>query len=160
MKSCVVLLCLWAGLGLSAWAQSSPATPPTAALSASPASVDSALYRSLGEKAGISRLMDDFVNRLAADPRLSEAFRESNLPHLKEQLTEQICQVAGGPCVYQGVDMRTAHEDMNIRRAQFNALVEDLQQAMDQEGIPFRQQNRLLAILAPMYRDVVTAPGR
>lgn len=157
MKIPMLVACWWAGLSLAAAAQTPSVAPPSPASSApaSQTSTDSALYRSLGEKAGIARLMDDFVNRLAANPRLREAFRESNLPHLKEQLTEQICQVAGGPCVYQGVDMRTAHEDMNISRAQFNALVEDLQASLDAQGVAFRVQNQLLARLAPMHREII-----
>ena len=43
-----------------------------------------------------------------------------------------------------------------IGRGHFNALVEDLQIAMDKRGIPFRAQNRLLAKLAPMYREIET----
>jgi hemoglobin len=30
------------------------------------------------------------------------------------------------------------------------------QQAMSAQGVPFATQNRLLALLAPMHRDVVT----
>ena len=40
--------------------------------------------------------------------------------------------------------------------ADFNALVEVLQAAMDAQGIPYAAQNRLLALLAPMHRDVIT----
>jgi hemoglobin len=36
-----------------------------------------------------------------------------------------------------------------------NILVEHLQHAMDREGVPFAAQNRFLAKLAPMKRDVV-----
>jgi hemoglobin len=43
---------------------------------------------------------------------------------------------------------------LNIDRAAFNALVEDLQKAMDKNDVPFHAQNRLLAKLAPMYRDI------
>ncbi len=52
--------------------------------------------------------------------------------------------------------MKTSHKDMGLQDADFNALVENLQKAMDQEGVPFRAQNRLLAKLAPMQRSVVT----
>ena len=37
-----------------------------------------------------------------------------------------------------------------------NALVENLQQAMHEQGVPFGAQNRFLAKLAPMTRSVVT----
>ena len=50
--------------------------------------------------------------------------------------------------------MKRSHEGQNIDRAAFNALVEDLQDAMDKNGVPFHAQNKLLAKLAPMYRDV------
>jgi hemoglobin len=45
---------------------------------------------------------------------------------------------------------------MDINKGHFNALVEVLQVSMDAQGIPFAQQNRLLALLAPMHRDVIT----
>ena len=45
---------------------------------------------------------------------------------------------------------------MTVGEADFNALVEDLQIAMDRKGIPFRSQNKLLAVLAPMHREVIT----
>lgn len=153
MKPWIVSFCLLGLSSLSVWAQPSPPLADAGVTVAAPA--ESPLYLSLGKKAGIGRLMDDFVNRLAADTRLSESFREANLAHLKEQLTEQICEVSGGPCVYKGVDMKTAHEEMNIRRSHFNALVEDLQAAMVAQGIAFRVQNQLLARLAPMHREII-----
>jgi hemoglobin len=52
--------------------------------------------------------------------------------------------------------MKAAHADLGIRKADFNALVEVLQDTMDQRRIPFRTQNRLLALLAPMHRDIIT----
>ena len=45
---------------------------------------------------------------------------------------------------------------MDITKAHFNALVEVLQAAMAAQGIAFAQQNRLLALLAPMHRDIIT----
>ncbi|WP_339332735.1 hypothetical protein [uncultured Maricaulis sp.] len=52
--------------------------------------------------------------------------------------------------------MASVHADHGITTAEFNALVENLQDAMDAEGVPFGMQNRLLARLAPMHGDVVT----
>ncbi len=45
---------------------------------------------------------------------------------------------------------------MGVNQAQFYALVEALQAAMERRRIPFSSQNRLLAVLAPMHRDVIT----
>lgn len=123
---------------------------------AAPTAAPAGLYQALGEKPGIARLMDDFVNRVVKDPRIGGHFKEVKPQALKESLTDQICQLSGGPCQYEGADMKSAHADMDINKGHFNALVEVLQSAMDAQGIPFAQQNRLLALLAPMHRDVIT----
>ncbi len=131
---------------------------PTLAQSTPPATTTApaGLYQALGETAGITRLMDDFVNRLITDPRIGSHFKDAKPQPLKDSLTRQICQLSGGPCQYTGPDMKTAHGEMDITKANFLALVEVLQAAMDAQGIAFTQQNRLLALLAPMQRDVIT----
>ena len=136
----------------AAMAQAAPASTTAGTTAAAPAG----LYQALGEKPGIARLMDDFVNRVVKDPRIGGHFKDVKPQALKESLTDQICQLSGGPCKYEGADMKSAHADMDIHKGHFNALVEVLQSAMDAQGIPFAQQNRLLALLAPMHRDVIT----
>lgn len=136
----------------AAMAQAAPASTTAGTTAAAPAG----LYQALGEKPGITRLMDDFVNRVVKDPRIGGHFKDVKPQALKESLTDQICQLSGGPCKYEGADMKSAHADMDIHKGHFNALVEVLQSAMDAQGIPFAQQNRLLALLAPMHRDVIT----
>lgn len=116
---------------------------------------DDRLYRAWGGEAGIRAVMQDFVPRLKAHPRIGHFFKDTNLAQLEKQLTAQLCQVAGGPCRYEGANMRDAHADMGVGRADFNALVEVLQQSMDQRGIAFRDQTAMLARLAPMHRDIV-----
>ena len=135
-----------------------PAFAQTAAAqaAATAAAAPAGLYQALGEKPGITRLMDDFVNRVVKDPRIGGHFKDVKPAALTESLTDQICQLSGGPCKYEGADMKSAHADMDINKGHFNALVEVLQSAMDAQGIPFAQQNRLLALLAPMHRDVIT----
>lgn len=125
---------------------------PALAQSAAPAG----LYQALGEKPGIDRLVDDFVNRAVKDPRIGAHFKDTKPAALKESLADQFCQLSGGPCKYEGADMKSAHADMQINKGHFHALVELLQGAMDAQGIPFAQQNRLLALLAPMHRDIIT----
>jgi hemoglobin len=133
-------------------AQSLPADSPASAYPVAPAP---GLYQAFGEQAGIRSLMDDFVQRLKADARIGQQFRDTNPAQLAGSLTDQVCQLAGGPCTYKGPDMKTAHADMGITRADFNALVEVLQASMNAKGIPFARQNQMLALLAPMHRDVI-----
>ncbi len=136
----LLLHCLW--LHGAAWAQH--------------ASGPDALYRALGEKPGITALMDDFVDRLIVDPRIGTMFAKTRPANLKDQLRDQVCQLSGGPCKYEGDSMKAAHADLGVRKSDFNALVEVLQVAMDARQIPLRDQNRLLALLAPLHRDIIT----
>ena len=127
----------------------------SAALAQSSASSDQ-LYKSFGEKPGLVVLMDDFMTRLLADPRTGPHFKPANQQRVKEQLVEQFCALGGGPCVYKGADMKSSHANLDIKKSDFHALVEVLQQSMDAQGISFREQNKMLALLAPMNRDIIT----
>jgi hemoglobin len=117
---------------------------------------DDSLFLAFGQKPGIASLMGDFVDRLKTDAQIGRYFKDVKPAALAESLTDQICRVAGGPCDYEGGPMNKVHQDMDIDRAAFNRLVEVLQDAMNAKGIPFTDQNRLLARLAPMHRDIVT----
>jgi hemoglobin len=133
------------------------ASTPEASTSVNPAPAHPELievYKQFGEEAGLIKLMDVFMVKLLEDPRMRPFFENSDQAKVKKHLVEQFCVILGGSCNYSGRDMKTTHASMNINRANFNALVEDLQWAMNKQGIPFRAQNKLLAKLAPMHREI------
>ena len=117
--------------------------------------VGEAIYKAFHEKPGIERIVDRLIGRVTTDPRIKRRFEFADLNRLKTKLVDQVCYLVGGPCAYSGKDMQEAHRRMGISDADFNALAEDLQLAMDKEGVPFSAQNRLLAKLAPMERPIV-----
>jgi hemoglobin len=109
-----------------------------------------------GGEAGLTKLMDTFMAGLLADEKMGPFFANADQARVKRQLVEQFCVILGGDCTYTGRDMKSSHAGLGIDRADFNRLVEVLQVAMDQHDVPFSAQNRLLAKLAPMHREVVT----
>ncbi len=109
-----------------------------------------------GGEAGLTALMETFMADLLADPRTGRFFANADQERVKRQLTEQFCVILGGDCTYTGRDMRTSHAGQDIDRSHFYALVEVLQVSMNKHSIPFRAQNKLLAKLAPMHREIVT----
>ena len=116
------------------------------------ARADDSVYQAFGGTPGLTKIVDDFVNTVLADPRIKGFFTQADIPNLKMRLVEQFCQLTGGPCTYGGLDMTTAHKGMGVKDANFNALAEDLQFAMDRAGIPFRTQNYLVSQLASMEK--------
>lgn len=119
---------------------------------------DDTLYRALGGHDGLVKLVADFRERLLADPRLAPYFRDVDETQFRDRLVVQFCEVSGGPCKQKQYNMRRLHSGTDINKASFNAVVEVLQQALDAQGIAFHTQNRLLAQLAPMHRDIVNVP--
>ena len=106
-------------------------------------------------RAGIDRIAEDLVSRLLVDRRISDIFKGQDERRLRRLLKEQFCYILNGGCSYSGRTMREAHKNMGLQTADVGALVEDLQAAMRKERVAFTAQNRLLAKLAPMKRDVV-----
>jgi hemoglobin len=113
-----------------------------------------AAFDQFGGEPGLVALMDDFMTRLLADERTRPFFENADQKQVKRHLVEQFCAVLGGGCTYTGRDMVRAHAGLGIGRSQTNALVEVLQDAMDARRIPFRAQNKLLAVLAPIHREI------
>jgi hemoglobin len=99
-----------------------------------------------------------FVANVAADKRINGYFAKADIPNLKRQLVDQVCQASGGPCTYTGKDMKTTHKGMKITTAAFNALVEDLVAALDTFNVPEQEKNELLSVLGPMNKDIVEVP--
>lgn len=115
-----------------------------------------AMLDAFNGREGSDRIVDDMLDRSVADPRIAEIFVATDMVRLRRTLKEQFCYILNGGCTYTGRSMQDAHDEIGLQPADMGALVEHLQDAMDAEGVPFRIQNRFLARLAPMRRDVVT----
>jgi hemoglobin len=139
------LLLLVAMLGLEACASATAPPQPS-------------LYRRLGGREGIKGVVDEFVALLVKDPRVSARFKDMKPPdveRLKTNAADQVCEATGGPCSYLGKDMVAAHKGMKITEAEWDATVQDLIQAMVNKGVPEKERNELIALLAPMKKDIV-----
>jgi hemoglobin len=113
------------------------------------------LYDRLGGKPAITAVVDDFVGNVAKDKRINAFFAHADIPHLKMELVDQLCQATGGPCVYTGKDMKTAHAGMGIRSKDFNALVGDLGKSLKKFKVAKKDQTTIVSVLAPMKKDIV-----
>lgn len=125
-----------------------------AACSSPPAAQDP-LYGELGGTPGITRIVEGMLLNVARDPRIAAHFRDAHIERLRDKLVEQFCLAAGGPCTYTGDSMEEVHHGMGVTAADFNALVEDLIAAMDEQGIAVPVQNRLIARLAKLRGVII-----
>ena len=114
------------------------------------------LYQRLGGYDSILAVVDEAIKNIAADKRINKFFAGANIKRLRVQLANQICMASGGPCIYTGRDMKSAHAGMGITSDHFNALVQDLGKALNKYRVPGREQRELVALLAPTKKDIVT----
>jgi hemoglobin len=113
------------------------------------------LYERLGGQPAISMVVDAFAGYVLKDDRINKKFSKSDPTRLVTNLKAFVCNATGGPCSYNGRDMKTSHKGMGVTAGEFNALVEDLVKALDQYKVPEREKNELLGALGGLKADVV-----
>ncbi|MES2902489.1 MAG: group 1 truncated hemoglobin [Pseudomonadota bacterium] len=116
---------------------------------------DDQLFKDLGGKPGIDKIVGDLMPMIMADARINKFFEKVDMKKLGGLLSEQFCELSGGPCVYSGRDMVISHDEMGVRTSHFNALAENLQVAMERNNVPAAASNKLVAMLAPMHKAMV-----
>ena len=144
-------------LATAACKESKTLAVDSASVAPEPAAIpaEASLYDRLGGQTAIVAVIDDFVANVAADKRINARFANTNIPHLKQMLVEQVCQATGGPCTYTGKSMRDAHKGMKVTDADFNALVEDLTKSLDKFKVGEKEKSELLTALGSMKGDIV-----
>ncbi|MBY0503328.1 MAG: DUF4394 domain-containing protein [Bryobacteraceae bacterium] len=129
------------------------------AIAVEPAGVPS-LFTNIGGLPAISAVIDDFLGVVVADNRINKFFAQTvaspaRVAALRQNLIDQVCAGAGGPCAYTGRDMKTAHRGMQLTDLEFDALVEDLVISLDKFKVPLPEKAALLGVLAPLRGDIV-----
>ena len=116
---------------------------------------ETSLYRQLGGESGLDTITTELIRNIAADERVRHRFRNVDIMRFKSGFETYLCAVSEGPCDYQGDSMQVIHAGHDYTDKEFNAIVDLLVDAMELLDVPTAAQNRLLARLAPSYRDIV-----
>ena len=113
------------------------------------------LYERLGGLEALTLVADAFVARAAGDDRINRKFARSDIPRLKKEFVEQLCEATGGPCHYTGRSMTDAHHDMQVADGEFAAFMEDLAATLDAFKVPRADKDDLFALITPLRGDIV-----
>jgi len=126
------------------------------------------LYERLGGEEGINAIVEDFVPRVLADPRVNWERKgitrggmnllkrgqsvewkatPDNVARLKKHLAQFLALSTGGPPTYEGRDMKQVHQGLHITNAEFDASIGDLKATLDKLGIANEEQKGLLSIV-------------
>ena len=113
------------------------------------------LYDRLGGLDAIKAAVDSWVVRVAGDDRINRKFERTDIPRLKKEVADQLCEATGGPCNYTGRSMRVTHAGMKTTAGEFDVVMQHLGATLDELHIPKPDQDELVELLRPMRDDIV-----
>jgi hemoglobin len=114
-------------------------------------------YETIGGGTAVSAVVNDFYERVLADPQLAPYFDDVDLPTLKRHQVLLVTKVLGGPDNYGGRPLDEAHDGLGITPDDFAAVVGHLAAAMKAAGVPDDIIGRAGAAVAATESDIVEA---
>jgi len=116
------------------------------------------LYHRVGGYDAIAAMVDDFLGRMLRDPAIEPFFRDLQVgekQRVRQMLADQLCEATGGPCVYVGKDMQSAHAGLDITEQDWTKAVAHLVATLDAFRVPTREREELLSAVAGLKDQIV-----
>jgi len=140
--------------------QNGLAVPPATSSAASPqaATTQDRLYKRLGGYDALAAVTDDFIGRLATDPKLGRFFvglSNDSKTRVRQHVVDFLCVATGGPCKYTGRDMETVHTGLNITEEDWTISVKALSDTLNKFKVPAREQQDVVNAIVPLKSKIV-----
>lgn len=119
------------------------------------------LYARLGGYDAIAAVSDDFIVRLGKGKRLGRfvvGLSDDSKKKLRQHLVDFLCNATGGPCLYLGRDMKTAHTGLGIDEDDWKEGVDALVATLDKFKVPEKEKTEVLAAVSGLKKDIVEKP--
>ena len=113
------------------------------------------LYHKIGGKAAVNATIDKFYVRVLADKRVNHFFEDISMKAQHKKQKAFVSAALGSPVPYTYRDMRKAHEDLDIKESDFNAIAENLQITLRELKVKDEYIKQIIAIVATTKDDVL-----
>lgn len=113
------------------------------------------LYQRIGGKAAIDAAVDLFYKKVLADERVNHFFEDTNMKAQHRKQKEFLSHALGAPTPWTGKDMRKAHENLDLREDDFNAIAENLVATLKELKVDDKLIEEAVAIVASTKKDVL-----
>ena len=113
------------------------------------------LYEKIGGEPAVTATVNAFYERVLADPMLKGFFEETDLAMLKRQQVSFFTQALGGPEIYRGPDMKTAHAHMAIEQRHFDQVAQHLVSTLQSLGVAQEDIDTIVQAVGPLAHDIV-----
>jgi hemoglobin len=126
-------------------------------------SQEQSLYKRVGGYDAIAVIAADFTKGLGGDPVLKPYFfarSDDSRRRILQMFRELLCSDAGGPCVYVGRDMKTAHIGLKMGEQEWTALMNLWGAILDRHKIEGREKDEMVQIFAKYKGDILSAAAK
>ncbi|TVT20985.1 group 1 truncated hemoglobin [Amycolatopsis acidiphila] len=114
------------------------------------------IYEQIGGQEALIAVVDDFYDRVLADPELAVFFKGTNMPRLKGMQVEFFAAALGGPDEYRGRSMKEVHRGRGIAQRHFDLVAKHLIDALSGAGVPQETVDTIIGAIAPLADDIVS----
>jgi hemoglobin len=115
------------------------------------------IYAEIGGREAVDTAVSDFYQRVLSDPSLSPYIEGVDVDRLKRHQRAFIGMALGGPVMYAGRDMATAHACHEITSEAFDKVVQHPAATLTSLGVPDATIGQIATALLPLKADIVTA---
>jgi len=119
------------------------------------ATTTATLYQRIGGAPAIAAALDLMYVKIVADPDLAPYFERVNVARHAAKAGDFVGAALGGPEVYRGKDMRSAHARLSICPHEFAASAGYLAESLTELGVPDDVAGELLAVVGSLQADIV-----
>ena len=123
------------------------------------AAAEPTIYEAIGGDPALAVVVDDFYDRVLADPDLRGFFAGTNMSRLKGRQAEFFAAALGGPLPYAGASMSDVHRGRGIERRHFDLVAGHLAGALGAAGVPGQTVTEIIAAISPLASQIVSGPA-
>ena len=119
---------------------------------------EKSLYQRIGGYDALAAVVDDFVGRLVGDKQFEKFFigqSTDSKKRIRQHIVDQFCAATGGPCIYNGREMKTSHAGLGITNAEWDAAAKHLVASLDKFKVPEKEKGEILAFVTSLKKDIV-----
>jgi len=118
------------------------------------------LYERLGSAKGIANLVDDIIELHMTNPGIKARYLPlkddpSHFAEVRQHLIDFLASGSGGPEEYKGKDMVTTHTGMNIAKAEYMDVMDDIMAALEKNNIDEQSKKDVLAIAYSLKEQMI-----
>ena len=115
------------------------------------------LYKRLGGYDAIAAVTDDFITRLATNNQLSRFFvglSDDSKRKVRDHIIEFLCMKTGGPCGYEGRDMKTSHKGLGITESDWTVMAGLFTETLNKFNVSKKERDEVIALVESIKKDI------